>query len=59
MSKNPLSQSFGGTVSDRDELEEFWKDVEAFAGTLTDQFEGDIRIEFQVSPELEVDNDDV
>ena len=58
MSDNPLSQSFGGTITDREDLEEFWKDVEAFAGTLADQFDGDIRIEFTVSPELEVDDND-
>lgn len=56
MRDNPLSQSFGGTISDREDLEELWEKVEAFAGTLSEEFQGDIHIEFTVSPEIEFDN---
>lgn len=55
MKNNPLSDEFGGTVSNREELEELWEKVDAFAGTLTDEFKGDVRVEFTVTPVFEVD----
>lgn len=58
MSDTPLSESFEGTVSDPEELDELWGKVEAFAGTLAAQFDGDIRIEFEVAPVLEPTDED-
>ena len=57
MSDNPLSQNFGGTIQDREDLEELWEKVEAFAGTLADEFQGEIEVEFTVSPVIEVEED--
>ena len=58
MKDNPLSQNFGGTISDREELEELMEKVDAFAGTLTEEFQGEIRVEFTVSPVLDIEEDD-
>lgn len=55
---SPLQNSFEATVSDRDDLEELWKDVDAFAGTLAEQFEGDIRVSIDVAPILELDDNE-
>lgn len=55
---NPLSRNFESTISDGEDLEELWLDVEAFAGTLVEEFNGDIKINFQVTPILDLDRDD-
>lgn len=57
MSDNPLSKDFGGTISDSEDLEEYWEKVDAFAGTLADEFQGEIRIEFTVSPVINAEED--
>lgn len=53
-----FAQSFESTVSDAEELEEAWLDVEAFAGTLVEKFEGDIKIRFEVKPILELNDNE-
>lgn len=55
---NPLAQNFESIISDEEDLEELWLDVEAFAGTLAREFKGDIRIEMKVAPIMNVDRSD-
>lgn len=52
-----MEQTFEAEVSEADDLDELWGDVEAFAGTLLAKFEGDLRITFTVEPIIDPDDE--